>query len=177
MLKVLFNDTLKRQVFTELIEESMLGLIILTHIEGLIIPDYLYKLEFVTLNFSHRFGIADFSYGEEGVEASLSFSGKNFFCKVPWSGVVAIIHSQTDDEYLFPLSFTSNFLAGYRALNNTTHLRRLPSELIQEYGENFIIELDSEGKERLRIIKENEYISQEGKFYKPRKTSHLSLVD
>ena len=66
---------------------------------GVSVPSTLAAEPQLNLDFSHRFGLADFVYDERGVRASLSFNRQPYFCEVPWSAVYSLF-SHADNERL-----------------------------------------------------------------------------
>ena len=54
------------------------------------------------LNFSRRYGIADFAYDAHGVRASLSFAGRPSWCDVPWRAVWMLSSHVTNETLLAP---------------------------------------------------------------------------
>lgn len=54
------------------------------------------------LNFSRRYGIADFAYDAQGVRASLSFAGRPSWCDVPWRAVWMLSSHVTNETLLAP---------------------------------------------------------------------------
>jgi hypothetical protein len=76
----------------------------------------------LNLDFSEKFGLADFVYDERGVRASLSFQRQPFFCDVPWSGVY-MLFSHVDNERL-------------------TWARSLPTEILDQLPEASVEHLE-----------------------------------
>ena len=60
-------------------------------IKGVSVPAHFADRSELVLNFSHRFFIDDFTYDERAVCASLSFSGRPYFCVVPWASVKMLL--------------------------------------------------------------------------------------
>lgn len=59
----------------------------------------------LNLNFSHRFGLPDFGYDDDGLRASLSFGGTPFFCDIPWTAVYGMTSHVDGERLLWPDSF------------------------------------------------------------------------
>lgn len=91
------HDEEKLEVFTRMIDRGLVMVTLDGRADGVHVPDHLRGEPQLALNFSSRFGIEDFSYDEQGVRASLSFSGQDVFCDVPWSAVW-MMRSQVDGE-------------------------------------------------------------------------------
>lgn len=88
---------------------------------GVRVPAQFRQLPVLRLNFSYRFGIADFQVDERGVRASLSFGGVNQFCDIPWGAVLALSSEPTDEFYVWVENFSLDQLEPI-----------LPAELIQQ---------------------------------------------
>ena len=56
----------------------------------------------LNLNFSHKFGVADFFYDDDGVRCSLSFQGQPFFCDIPWTAVWGLTSHADGERVLWP---------------------------------------------------------------------------
>lgn len=91
------HDEEKLGVFTRMIDRGLVMVTLDARADGVHVPEHLRSEPQLALNFSHRFGIEDFTYDEQGVRASLSFSGQDVFCDVPWSAVW-MMRSQVDGE-------------------------------------------------------------------------------
>ena len=63
------------------------------------------------LNFSHKFGVADFFYDDDGVRASLSFSGQAFFVDVPWTAVYGMLSHVDGERMIWPDSLPEELKA------------------------------------------------------------------
>lgn len=94
----------KLEIFTRLIEAGMVLVNLDTRAPGARVPPQHVGEPQLGLNFSHRFGLDDFSYDERGVRASLSFQGRPFFCDVPWGAVFMLRSYVTGEVVLFPAS-------------------------------------------------------------------------
>lgn len=94
----------KRRAFARLILESM----VLVHLDprrpGVRVPARSARESQLALNFSHRFGVADFVYDDHGVRASLSFGGVPTFCDIPWSAVYSMRSHLTHETVMWPSS-------------------------------------------------------------------------
>ena len=91
------HDGEKLAVFTRMIDRGLVMVTLDARAQGVHVPEWLATEPQLALNFSHRFGIADFDYDERGVRASLSFSGHDVFCDVPWAAVW-MMRSHVDGE-------------------------------------------------------------------------------
>lgn len=102
--------------------------IIMVHVirarDGVRVPDVC-QTEIVRLNFSYRYMIEDFCVDEDGIRASLSFSGVPVFCDIPWRAVCAISSEKTDQFFLWP-----------DLLSADEQQRYLPPDTIAQIKEN-----------------------------------------
>ena len=89
----------KYAVFSRFAEKGKVMVTLDARRPGVRVPSHLAKETQLNLDFSDRFGLADFVYDERGVRASLSFNRQPFLCEVPWSAVYALF-SHTDNERL-----------------------------------------------------------------------------
>lgn len=96
------DDVVKLMVFTLMIAESKVQVRLATEVEGVVIPESLRGEKIQVLNFSKKFGIADFDYDQCGVRASLSFNGVDSFCDIPWPAVFAMVCEKTSAACVWP---------------------------------------------------------------------------
>lgn len=89
----------KHAVFSRFIEKGKVMVTVDARRPGVSVPRQFAEEQQLNLDFSERFGLADFRYDERGVRASLSFNRQPFFCDVPWSAVYALF-SHVDNERL-----------------------------------------------------------------------------
>ena len=69
---------------------------------GVLVPQEYAGEPHLRLNLSYRFQIPDLEVTESGVEATLSFRGQHFHCKLPWSAVFGITSQLTGDGQVWP---------------------------------------------------------------------------
>jgi hypothetical protein len=101
----------KLRVFARLIERGMV-MVTLDARSGLArVPPKLAGELQLNLNFSHRFGLEDFDYDDDGVRASLSFGGQPFFCDLPWSTVYGMTSHVDGERLLWPDSFPQELVS------------------------------------------------------------------
>ena len=95
----------KLRMFARLIERGMVMVTIDARTGLARVPAKLAGELQLNLNFSHRFGLEDFDYDDDGVRASLSFGGQPFFCDLPWSTVYGMTSHVDGERLLWPDSF------------------------------------------------------------------------
>ena len=78
-------------IFCKYIDNGMVSVTLDPRIKGVSVPAHFADRSELVLNFSHRFFIDDFTYDERAVCASLSFSGRPYFCVVPWASVKMLL--------------------------------------------------------------------------------------
>ncbi len=91
----------KLGVFKGFIEEGMVSVTLDPRLKGVSVPDRFADRPELVLNFSYRFFIDDFMFNEHAVCASLSFSGKPYFCVVPWSAVKMMLSHHDNSVAVF----------------------------------------------------------------------------
>jgi hypothetical protein len=80
----------KLKVFEDLLKQGTTALVLDASSIDVKVPLDLKDVPNLRLNFSHRYGIADFAYDESGVKATLSFPEGFYFCMIPWKAVFII---------------------------------------------------------------------------------------
>ena len=80
----------KWELFARLLDTGVASLHIDARRLGVELPAHLRTQNWLVLNYSYRYAIADFSFDGEVVTASLSFGGRPYPCRVPWSAVFAV---------------------------------------------------------------------------------------
>lgn len=112
----------KHAVFSRFAEKGKVMVTLDARRPGVSVPSRFVDEPQLNLDFSLRFGLADFAYDARGVRASLSFQRQPFFCDVPWSAVYALF-SHADNERL-------------------TWARSLPSEILDKLPEASVEHLE-----------------------------------
>lgn len=87
----------KYDIFSKYIDNGMVSITLDPRTDGVVVPEHFARRPELVLNFSHRFYIEDFTYDQRAVCASLSFSGRPFYCVVPW-GAVKMLLSHHDNS-------------------------------------------------------------------------------
>ena len=91
----------KYQIFSKMIEEGMVMVTLDPREDDVSVPQRFKAQSELRLNFSHGFRIADFSYDEEGVGASLSFDGQRHRCDIPWEYVYMLYSHESGKVVVF----------------------------------------------------------------------------
>ncbi len=91
----------KRKVFDELLQQGIAALHLDARRAEVMVPPHLAGQAWLVLNYSWRYGVSDFRFDDEMVEASLSFSGQPYFCRVPWSAVFAVTDPSRTQGYIW----------------------------------------------------------------------------
>ncbi len=92
----------KLRVFSRLIERGMVMVTTDARRDNVRVPPRLSGELQLNLNFSHKFGLADFFYDDDGVRCSLSFNGQPFFCDIPWPAVWGLTSHADGERVLWP---------------------------------------------------------------------------
>lgn len=112
----------KHAVFSRFVEKGKVMVTLDTRRPGVTVPPRFSEEPQLNLDFSQRFGLADFAYDARGVRASLSFQRQPFFCEVPWSAVYSL-YTHVDNERL-------------------TWARSLPTEILDKLPEASVEHLE-----------------------------------
>lgn len=80
----------KWELFARLLETGVASLHLDARRDGVHVPVQLRTQNWLILNYSYRYGISDFSFDAQVVVATLSFGGRPYLCRVPWSAVFAV---------------------------------------------------------------------------------------
>ncbi|MBI5607508.1 MAG: hypothetical protein HY902_01355 [Deltaproteobacteria bacterium] len=91
----------KRKVFDELLQQGITALHLDARRPDVMVPPHLADQAWLVLNYSWRYGVHDFRFDDEAVEASLSFGGRPYFCRVPWSAVFAVTDTSRNQGYIW----------------------------------------------------------------------------
>lgn len=83
----------KQRCFRHLLDAGVTALHFDARAAGVQVPEQLRSDPWLVLNYSYRYNVADFTFDDKGVQASLTFGGRPHLCFVPWKAVFAI----TDD--------------------------------------------------------------------------------
>jgi stringent starvation protein B len=70
------------------------------------------------LNLSYRYGIPDLTVDEEQVVATLSFRGRGFQCRVPWSAIFGITSQSTGEGQVWPEDLPSEVMSALAQQGN-----------------------------------------------------------
>ena len=93
-------------IMEKLLDAGKVMVHLLPGLLGVRVPAQFRNQPLLRLNFSYRFGIADFQVDERGVRASLSFGGVPHFCDIPWGAVLALSSEPTDELYVWVDQFS-----------------------------------------------------------------------
>jgi len=80
----------KMSFFKKSLDSGIATLYLDPRVFGVSVPKGISIGPVLVLNYSYKYGIADFSFDDFGVVASLTFSGSPFRCVVPWKAVFGI---------------------------------------------------------------------------------------
>lgn len=86
----------KRALFSELLQDGIVSLHFDPRAPGVQVPARFVGQAQLVLNFSYRYRLHDFAFSQDVVEATLSFGGQPFFCRVPWYAVFAVTNDGRD---------------------------------------------------------------------------------
>lgn len=86
-LSIVESNEEKCELFSQWIDAGMVMVTLNSSLLGVKVPEQIQGLIQLNLNFSHNFYLDDFEYDRRGVRASLSFSGRSYFCEIPWPAI------------------------------------------------------------------------------------------
>lgn len=95
----------KDETFARLVDEGLVMVTLDTRAAGVRVPESFAGVPQLHLNFSHRFRIADFTYDEQSVRATLSFESGEHHCVVPWPAIYVMVCEACDACHLYPADF------------------------------------------------------------------------
>lgn len=98
-------------VFSDLIENGVVMVTLDTRVDGVEIPPQFDGMPQLHLNFCFDYQIPDFDYDDDGIRASLSFGGQNFFCEIPWDAVYMMRPEEDLEGMVFPASLPEEIRA------------------------------------------------------------------
>lgn len=90
----------KLDVFSELIDEGLVTLILDSRHPGVSVPPQFAGQPRLLLNFSFNFHIDDFVFDEVGVRATLSFDDGDHLTVIPWDAVYAMLAKGRDEAWV-----------------------------------------------------------------------------
>jgi hypothetical protein len=78
----------KRQAILNLLSKGLTQVLVRQDAEGVIIPDSIRNPAVgVALNLSYQFQDSDLTVTDKAISQTLSFSGKNFYCVIPFEAI------------------------------------------------------------------------------------------
>lgn len=80
----------KQRCFRHLLEDGVTALHFDARAPGVSVPERFRSDPWLVLNYSYRYNVADFTFDENEVRATLQFGGQPHLCIVPWKAVFAI---------------------------------------------------------------------------------------
>lgn len=104
----------KLEIFTELVDRGTVMVTLDARRDDVVVPSRFSDELRLNLNFCHMFRIPDFEYDEWGVRASLSFSGVDHYCDIPWEAVYMMRSHVENEVMLFPTAVPPEMVAFMR---------------------------------------------------------------
>jgi stringent starvation protein B len=92
----------KRDAFEKMLDLGKVMLHLDARRFGVDVPDDHRDQHHLRLDFSYRFRLDVFQVNERGVTASLSFKGRNYLCKIPWTAVFGMYGHVNGQFLLWP---------------------------------------------------------------------------
>lgn len=98
------HDSEKQAHMLKLLQFGTVMVFVDSRHPGVIVPEHLKDDYQLRLNFDYAYEVDDFRVLPEGLEASLSFNRKNFFCVIPFNAVYLMISHTIQHGTLFTRS-------------------------------------------------------------------------
>ena len=108
----------KLDLFKQLLEKGVVMLTLDARVPGVIVPQAFAGDLGLNLNFCYEFRIPDFDFDMDGVRASLSFSGRDHWCDIPWAAVWRMSEQESGELYVFPPSFPQEVIDDLQAMQD-----------------------------------------------------------
>lgn len=89
------------RLFSEWIATSKVMLVVDATRDDVRVPAQFKNNPETRLDFSLRFGIADFVYDRDSVRCTLSFGGLEFYCVIPWGAILMMYAHETREVVFF----------------------------------------------------------------------------
>ncbi len=105
------NAESKRAVLAELLEQGMVLVTLDARQQGVDVPPHLRDDAQLRLNLSYRFGLP-MAIDDAGVDATLTFSGSPYPCRLPWRALYLFVSHVTGRPILFPTDVPSEIAVG-----------------------------------------------------------------
>lgn len=92
----------KQDLLARLLEEGMVQVMLDARAGGVDVPTHLRGDYQLRLNLSYRFN-NHMELDHDGVEATLTFKGEPYTCRIPWASLYMMVLTSNDDPpYIFP---------------------------------------------------------------------------
>ncbi|MBN1961893.1 MAG: hypothetical protein JW841_13185 [Deltaproteobacteria bacterium] len=101
----------KKTVLNELLAQGMVLVTLDARSDGVDVPQHLRGDAQLRLNLSYRFGLP-MQLDDVGVNATLTFSGTPYPCRLPWSAIYLLVSHVSGRPILFPADVPSEFANG-----------------------------------------------------------------
>ena len=104
----------KHSLLESLLAEGMVLAALDARTSGVVVPAHLADDIQLRLNLSRRFGLP-LEVDAWGVQATLTFAGNPFPCRLPWSAIFLLVSHVNGQPYLFPDDIPGELLAHNRS--------------------------------------------------------------
>lgn len=88
----------KEEYFERLMDSGMVQVFVDPRRRGVKLPAGFKTQPYVSLNWSHKFNLKDFSFDALGVRGTLSFAGTDFFVDLPWKSIWGMVIGASPKE-------------------------------------------------------------------------------
>lgn len=110
----------KKELLERLLGKGMVMVHLDARQNGVDVPSRFDDDADLRLNLSYRFSAGDLFVGDEEVQATLSFSGQPFLCRLPMGAIFAMVSHVTGETFFFPGDAPPEALAALAAVVRET---------------------------------------------------------
>ncbi|MEL6338397.1 MAG: ClpXP protease specificity-enhancing factor SspB [Myxococcota bacterium] len=118
----------KQDLLSRLLEEGMVQVMLDARGRGVDVPTHLRNDYQLRLNLSYRFN-NHMEIDRDGVEATLTFKGEPYTCRIPWNCLYMMVLTNNDDPpYIFPADMPAELIHLANQLQDQESPEPAPSE-------------------------------------------------
>ncbi|MBR58189.1 MAG: stringent starvation protein B [Myxococcales bacterium] len=156
--------TEKMRRVEELLEQGMVMVHLDARLMGVAVPAAHLGNHALALNLSYRFEIPDFEISDQGIQASLSFSGDPFPCLLPWDAIFAVRSHVDDSFFVWPEDVPVELLV------------RARTELSRTSGGTNTVAMQAREPEALVVDGSGDLLSEAAPVGRPTSVPYLRIV-
>jgi stringent starvation protein B len=100
-MKTRDSNRAKRELCEHLLDRGTVMLVLDARRDGVRVPDHLAEDPGLRLNIDYRYG-ARMEVSDDATEATLSFAGEEFDCRLPWESIYVMLSHDSNHPHVFP---------------------------------------------------------------------------